>query len=154
MDWFNAKSFLSETPSICTKIMGPSRLQFSLQPIHWYGGFLSHRATPSSHPIFRGMFYLLNHLAIGYPHDELETPMTSDIKITRSARKIQRFHRLVQRSKAVTRQSAWLGSGCSAWCPGGFVPASSSLNLHQMVMFYTDSMVIGWWFNGDFMLIS
>ena len=34
-----------------------------------YGGFLSHRGTPSHHPIIDGVFHEINQPFLGYPHD-------------------------------------------------------------------------------------
>ena len=45
--------------------------------MHQYGSFPQKMGTPSYHPFLCGIFHEINHLAsLGYPHDELETPMT------------------------------------------------------------------------------
>ena len=40
-----------------------------------YRGFLSHGGTPSHHPFLDGIFHEIKPAIVGYPHDELETPI-------------------------------------------------------------------------------
>ena len=54
---------MSLAPQIVTA--GMVSVSAMYQPcIRTYGGFLSHRATPSDHPNFHGVFHEINHPAI------------------------------------------------------------------------------------------